>query len=138
MHVPFVDLKAQYASLKDELDAAILSAVADTAFIAGGRAAKFEKEFAAYLGAAHCIAVANGTDAIEIALAALEIGEGDEVILPANTFIATAEAVSNVGAIPVFVDIDPATYNIDPAKIEEKITPRTKAIIAVHLYGLPA
>lgn len=138
MHVPFVDLKAQYASLKNELDAAIMSAVEDTAFVAGGRAAKFEQEFAAYLGAEHCVAVANGTDAIEIALAALGVGKGDEVILPANTFIATAEGVSNVGATPVFVDIDPATYNIDPAKIDERVTERTKAVIAVHLYGLPA
>ncbi|HEY2846276.1 MAG TPA: DegT/DnrJ/EryC1/StrS family aminotransferase [Pyrinomonadaceae bacterium] len=138
MHVPFVDLKAQYASLKDELDAAILGAVADTAFIAGSRVTKFEHEFAAYLGAEHCIAVGNGTDAIEIALAALGIGAGDEVILPANTFFATAEAVSNVGAMPVFVDNLADTYNIDPAKIEEHVTDKTKAIITVHLYGLPA
>jgi dTDP-4-amino-4,6-dideoxygalactose transaminase len=138
MKVPFVDLKAQYAALKDEFDAAIMSAVADTAFIGGGRAAKFEEEFAAYLGAEHCVAVGNGTDAIEIALAALGIGAGDEVILPANTFFATAEAVSNVGAKPVFVDIDADYYNIDPAKIDERVTERTKAVIAVHLYGLPA
>ena len=138
MHVPFVDLKAQVSSLKDELDQAILDAVADTAFIAGGRVAKFEQEFAAYLGAEHCVAVGNGTDAIEIALAALGINAGDEVILPANTFFATAEAVSNVGATQVFVDSRPDTYNIDPAKIEERISHKTKAIIAVHLYGLPA
>jgi dTDP-4-amino-4,6-dideoxygalactose transaminase len=138
MHVPFVDLKAQYASLKDELDAAILGAVGDTAFIAGGRVAKFENQFANYLGVRHCVAVANGTDAIEIALAALGIGEGDEVILPANTFFATAEAVSNVGATPVFVDNRADTYTIDPTKIDERVTERTKAIIAVHLYGLPA
>src|SRR3954447_22205394 len=127
MHVPFVDLKTQYASLKDELDEAILGAVADTAFIAGSRVTKFENELAAYLGAKYCVAVGNGTDAIEIALAALGIGDGDEVILPANTFIATAEGVSNTGATPVFVDIDPATYNIDPAKIDESVTERTKA-----------
>ncbi len=138
MYVPFVDLKAQYASLKDELDRAILNAVADTAFIAGSRVTKFEQEFAAYLGAEHCVAVANGTDAIEIALAALGIAEGDEVILPANTFFATAEGVSNVGATPVFIDNKPDTYNIDPARIEERITDKTKAIIAVHLYGLSA
>jgi len=138
MHVPFVDLKAQYASLKDELDRAILSAVADTAFIAGGRVNKFEAEFAAYLGIEHCVAVANGTDAIEIALRSLGIGDGDEVILPANTFFATAEAVSNMGATPVFVDNCADTYNIDPTKIDEQVTERTKAIIAVHLYGLPA
>ncbi|MBV9242881.1 MAG: DegT/DnrJ/EryC1/StrS family aminotransferase, partial [Acidobacteria bacterium] len=138
MHVPFVDLKAQYASLKDHLDRAILDAVADTAFIAGGRVTKFEQEFASYSGADHCIAVANGTDAIEIALTALGIAAGDEVILPANTFIATAEAISNAGAVPVFVDSLPDTYNIDPSKIEPRISERTKAIIAVHLYGLPA
>src|SRR3954447_20656656 len=135
MHVPFVDLKPQYASLKDDIDKAILDTVADTAFIAGARVTKFEQEFATYLGAKHCVAVANGTDAIEIALAALGIGRGDEVILPANTFIATAEGVSNVGAKPVFADIDPTTYNINPAKIDELVTDRTKAVIAVHLYG---
>jgi len=138
MHVPFVDLKAQYLSLENELNSAVMSAITDTAFIAGGRGAKFETEFAAYLGAEHCVAVANGTDAIEIALAALGIGKGDEVILPANTFIATAEGVSNVGARPVFADIDPVTYNIDASRIDELVTERTKAVIAVHLYGLPA
>lgn len=138
MHVPFVDLKAQYASLKADLDRAILDAVADTAFISGGRVTRFEQEFARYLGAKHCIAVANGTDALEITLAALGIGEGDEVIVPANTFIATAEAVSNVGARPVFVDVVSETYNIDPARIDERVTERTRAVIAVHLYGLPA
>src|SRR4051812_23518676 len=122
MHVPFVDLKAQYASLKDELDRAILDTVADTAFIAGGRVARFEAEFAAFLGAEHCVAVANGTDAIEIALRSLGIGEGDEVVLPANTFFATAEAVSNVGARPVFVDNRADSYNIDPTKIDERVT----------------
>ena len=138
MKVPFVDLKAQYLSLKGELDEAILKVVGETAFVAGRYAATFETAFAAYIGTEHCVAVANGTDAIEIALAALGIGVGDEVIVPANTFFATAEAVSNVGATPVFVDCEPNFYNIDTAKIEEKITSRTKAIIPVHLYGLPA
>jgi dTDP-4-amino-4,6-dideoxygalactose transaminase len=138
MHVPFVDLKAQYLSLKDELDAAIAEVVSATVFIGGRYAAAFESSFAEYLGVDHCIAVANGTDALEIALQAVGIEAGDEVIVPANTFFATAEAVSNIGAEPVFVDCDPHSYNIDPAKIEEKITPRTKAIIPVHLYGLPA
>lgn len=138
MKVPFVDLKAQYLSLKEELDAAILEVVANTAFVAGKFAAKFESEFAGYVGASGCVAVANGTDALEIALAALGIGPGDEVIVPANTFFATAEAVANVGADVVFVDCEPRCYNIDTTKIEEKITPRTKAIIPVHLYGLPA
>ena len=138
MKVPFVDLKAQYLSLKTEFDAAILDVVANTAFVSGRYAAKFESEFAQYIGTQHCVAVANGTDAIEIALQALAIGAGDEVIVPANTFFATAEAVANVGATVVFVDCEPNFYNIDVAKIEEKITPRSKAIIPVHLYGLPA
>ena len=138
MKVPFVDLKAQYASIKDEIDAAVLKVMGETAFVAGRYASAFEDEFAAYIGAEHCIAVANGTDAIEIGLQAARIGPGDEVIVPANTFIATAEGVSNIGATPVFVDIDPETYLLDVSKIEEKITPKTKAIIAVHLYGLPA
>ena len=138
MHIPFVDLRAQYAELKPEIDAAIMQVLADAAYISGRYAAAFEKSFADYLGVGHCVAVANGTDALEIALAAIGIEAGDEVLVPANTFIATAEGVSNVGGVPVFVDCDPQTYNIDPAKIEEKISPRTKAIIAVHLYGLPA
>ena len=138
MKVPFVDLKAQYLSLKSELDAAILQVVSETAFVSGRYAAAFETAFAEYIGADHCIAVANGTDAIEIALQAIGIGRGDEVIVPANTFFATAEAVSNVGATPVFVDCELNFYNIDTAKIEEKITPKTKAMIPVHLYGLPA
>src|SRR5688572_13655014 len=138
MKVPFVDLKAQYLSLKDEFDAAISQVVSQTAFVGGRYAAAFESEFAEYLGVGHCVAVANGTDAIEIALKAVGIEPGDEVLVPANTFFATAEAVGNIGAIPVFVDCDAATYNIDAAKIEERITSNTKAIIPVHLYGLPA
>jgi dTDP-4-amino-4,6-dideoxygalactose transaminase len=138
MQIPFVDLKSQYLSLKQEFDEAILKVVSETAFIGGRYAKAFEEEFAEYLGVAHCVAVANGTDALEIGLKAIGVGAGDEVLVPANTFFATAEAVGNVGATPVFVDIDPKFYNIDPAKIEEKITPRTKAIIPVHLYGLPA
>lgn len=138
MHVPFVDLKAQYSSLKSEFDEAVLKLLSESSFISGRYATVFEKEFAAYLGAEHCVAVANGTDAIEIALQSVGVERGDEVIVPANTFIATAEAVSNIGAVPVFADIDASTYTIDPAMIEERITPRTKAIIPVHLYGLPA
>ena len=138
MHVPFVDLKAQYQSLKLEFDAAVEGVLSETAFIAGKYAAAFEREFAEYLGVNHCVGVANGTDAIEIALLSLGIRAGDEVLVPANTFFATAEAVANIGAVPVFVDIDPATYNIDPARIEAAITPLTKAIVPVHLYGLPA
>jgi dTDP-4-amino-4,6-dideoxygalactose transaminase len=138
MHIPFVDLKSQYLSLKQEFDEAILKVVSETAFISGKYAKAFEEAFAEYLEVKHCIACANGTDALEIGLKAIGVGVGDEVLVPANTFFATAEAVGNVGAKPVFVDIDPQLYNLDPAKIEEKITPRTKAIIPVHLYGLPA
>jgi dTDP-4-amino-4,6-dideoxygalactose transaminase len=138
MHVPFVDLKAQYLRLKDELDAAIAEVVSATAFIGGRYAAVFETLFAEYIGVEHCVAVGNGTDALEIALKAIGIEPGDEVIVPANTFFATAEAVSNIDATPVFVDCEARYYNIDPAKIDEAITPRTKGIIAVHLYGLPA
>ena len=138
MKVPFVDLKAQYESLKSELDEAILRVVSETAFVSGRYAAAFETSFAEYIGTENCIAVANGTDAIEIALQAMGIGQGDEVVVPANTFFATAEAVSNVCAQPVFVDCEPNFYNIDVWRIEEKITPKTKAIIPVHLYGLSA
>ncbi len=138
MKVPFVDLKAQYLSIRDEIDAAITEVVENTAFVAGKYAARFEREFAGYIGAINCVAVANGTDAIEIALAAFGIGAGDEVIVPANTFFATAEAVANVGAEVIFVDCEPNFYNIDPSKIEKKITAKTRAIIPVHLYGLSA
>ncbi len=138
MRVPFVDLKAQYLDIRDEIDAAIAEVIGATAFVSGRYAAAFEDAFARYVGVGHCIGVANGTDALEIALAAMGIGAGDEVIVPANTFFATAEAVHNVGATPVFVDCEPHFYNIGVDKIEEKITARTKAIIPVHLYGLPA
>ena len=138
MHIPFVDLKSQYLSLKEEFDEAILKVVSETAFIIGKYAKAFEDAFAEYLGVKRCVAVANGTDALEIGLKAIGVGAGDEVLVPANTFFATAEAVGNVGAKAVFVDIEPNFYNIDTAKAEEKITSRTKAIIPVHLYGLPA
>lgn len=124
--------------MKDEFDAAILKVVAETAFIGGKYAKEFEASFAEYIGVNHCVGVANGTDALEIGLQAIGVGVGDEVLVPANTFFATAEAVGNIGAIPVFVDIDENFYNIDSSKIEAKITPKTKAIIPVHLYGLPA
>jgi len=138
MQIPFVDLKSQYISLKTEFDEAVLKVLSETAFISGKYAKAFEEAFAEYLGVRHCLGVANGTDALEIGLKAIGIEEGDEVLVPANTFFATAEAVGNVGATPVFVDIEPRFYNLDPAKIEAKITPRTRAIIPVHLYGLPA
>lgn len=138
MKIPFVDLKAQYLSLKAELDEAIGRVVGETAFISGRYAETFEKSFAEYLGVGHCVACANGTDALEIGLMAIGVEAGDEVLVPANTWISTAEAVTNIGAQVVFVDSEPAYYNLDPSKIEEKLTPRTKAIIPVHLYGLPA
>lgn len=136
--IPFVDLKSQYLSLKDELDPLILKVISETAFISGKYAKDFEEAFAYYLGVKNCIACANGTDALEIGLQAIGVEDGDEVLVPANTWISTAEAVTNIGAKVVFVDIDAKTYNLDASKIEEKITPRTKAIIPVHLYGLPA
>ncbi len=124
--------------MKDELDAAILKVVAETAFISGRYAKEFEESFAEYIGVQHCVAVANGTDALEIGLQAIGVGVGDEVLVPANTWISTAEAVTNIGATVVFVDIDDKFYNLDSSKIEAKITPKTKAIIPVHLYGLAA
>lgn len=138
MQIPFVDLTAQYKSIQPEIDAAIANVIAETAFISGKYAQTFEKEFAAWLGVAHCIACANGTDAIEIMLQAMGIGAGDEVIVPACSWISTSETVSFVGAKPVFVDIDRQTYLIDPEKIEAKITDKTKAIIPVHLHGQAA
>jgi dTDP-4-amino-4,6-dideoxygalactose transaminase len=137
-HVPFVDLKAQYASIKDEIDSAIAAVIARSAFVGGPFVKEFENAFAAYCGAGHCIGVANGTDAIAIALRTLGVGPGDEVVTAANSFIATAEAITMAGARVVFVDIDPLTSNIDVTRIEEKITPKTKAIVPVHLYGQPA
>jgi len=138
MKIPFVDLKAQYASIKDEIDGAIAAVLNETAFIGGKYVQEFEAEFARYCGTSHCVGVANGTDAIFIALKALGIGRGDEVITVANSFVATSEAIKMAGAQVVFVDIEPKTFNIDVSQIEQKITPKTKAIIPVHLYGQPA
>ena len=138
MNVPFLDLRAQYATLKPEMDAAIERIVSSAAFIGGRAVADFEEQFAAYLGVPYCVSVANGTEAIEIALRALGIGPGDEVIVPANSFIATAEAVTAAGATVVFADSEPDFYAIDIADARRKITDRTRAIIPVHLYGHPA
>ena len=138
MNIPFVDLKRQYESIKGEIDNAIAKVISQTAFIGGPHLKNFEEAFAKFCNVKHCIGVGNGTDAIFIALRSLGIGKGDEVITAANSFIATSEAITMAGANVVFVDIDPQTYNIDAQKIEEKITPRTKAIIPVHLYGQPA
>lgn len=136
--VPFVDLAAQFRSLEPEINAAIAGVLQRTDFILGEHVELFEQEFAQFCGAAHAIGVDSGMSALELALRAFDIGPGDEVITAANTFIATALAISHTGATPVLVDIDPLTYNIDPAKIEQAITPRTAAILPVHLYGQPA
>jgi len=136
--IPYLDLKNQYASIKEEIDAAIQNAVNGGQFILGQNVEAFEEEFAKYCGVRYCAGVSSGTSALFLALIACGIGEDDEVITTPNTFIATALTISHTGARPVFVDIDPETYNIDVSQIEEKITSRTKAIIPVHLYGQPA
>jgi dTDP-4-amino-4,6-dideoxygalactose transaminase len=136
--IPLVDLKAQYASIRVDIDRAIQTVLDSTAFILGPEVCAFEGAFAAYCEASHCIGLSSGTAALELALRALAIGPGDEVITVAHTFIATAEAISAVGARPVFVDIDPQTYNLDPTLLESAITRRTRAIIPVDLYGQPA
>jgi dTDP-4-amino-4,6-dideoxygalactose transaminase len=138
MKIPLVDLKAQYDSLKTEIDDAISRAVKSTQFILGPEVKALEQEMAGYLGVSHAVGVASGTDALHLTLLACGIQPGDEVINTPFTFIATAETISHCGAVPVFVDIDPRTYNIDPARIEAKITKKTKAILPVHLYGQPA
>jgi dTDP-4-amino-4,6-dideoxygalactose transaminase len=136
--IPILDLRPQYESLKDEMHAAITRVLESGAFIMGPDVAAFEQEAAAYLGVKHAVGLNSGTDALFIALRALGIGPGDEVITTPFTFFATAEAISHVGATPVFVDANEHTFNIDPDLIEAKITPRTKAIIPVHLYGRPS
>lgn len=136
--IPMVDLQRQYKSLKTEIDTAILNVLDSGRFILGPNVSELEKEVAAYHGVPFAIGVASGTDALLFALKACGIGKGDEVITTPFTFIATAEAISLLHATPVFVDIRPDTFNIDPKKIEEKITKRTKAIIPVHLFGHPA
>jgi dTDP-4-amino-4,6-dideoxygalactose transaminase len=138
MKVPFVDLWAQYQSIKNEIDTAMEAVIKSSSFIGGQYVKQFEEEFAAYCGAKYCVGVGNGTDAIYIALRALGVGPGDEVITAANSFIATSEAITMTGARVVFVDCDPQTYNIDCKKVPAAITPRTKAIVPVHLYGQPA
>lgn len=138
MTIPLVDLKAQYDSIKDELDAAIHRVVRSGQFILGSEVKAFEDEMAAYCGTKYAVGVASGTDALQLALLACGIKAGDEVITTPFTFIATAESIAKCGATPVFVDIDPKTYNIDPAQIEYKISKKTKAILPVHLYGEPA
>lgn len=137
-HIPFVDLKAQYRSIQPEIDAAVASVIEQTAFVGGTFVKDFEEAFARYCGVNRCVGLANGTDALFVALRTLGIGPGDEVITVANSFVATSEAIKMAGANVVFVDINPHTYTIDVQRIEEKITARTKAILPVHLYGQPA
>ena len=136
--IPMVDLKGQYQTLKQEIQAALAETFDNAHFILGPNVQAFEKEAAEYLGVKHAISCASGTDALHLALLAAGIGAGDEVITTAFTFIATAEAIDYVGAVPVFVDIEPDSFNIDPAKIEAAITDKTTAILPVHLFGQPA
>ncbi|MBB3571442.1 DegT/DnrJ/EryC1/StrS family aminotransferase [Rhizobium sp. BK491] len=133
--IPFLNIKAQYASIKDEIDAAVLSVLASGQYALGDEVARFEQEFADYCNVKHAIAVNTGTSALHLALLAAGIGPGDEVITVPFTFVATASAICYTGARPVFVDVEPVTLTMDPARIEAKITPRTKAIVPVHLYG---
>lgn len=136
--IPLVDLKAQYNAIKKEIDSAIKRVIENASFIGGEEVIKFEEEFARAIDAPFCVSVSSGTTALEIALKALGIGKGQEVITTPLTFIAISEAIVNAGAKPVFVDVDETTYNIDPKKIEQAITPQTRAILPVHLYGNPA
>lgn len=138
MGVPFVDLKAQYRSIQGEIDAAIREVVESAAFVLGPAVEHFEREFADYLGVEEVVGVSNGTVALQLTMLALGIGPGHDVIVPAHTFIATAEAVSHVGARPVFVDVHRDTANLDASLLPRAVTPNTRAIIPVHLYGQPA
>jgi dTDP-4-amino-4,6-dideoxygalactose transaminase len=138
MNIPLVDLKKQYALIKQEIDEKVNGVLKSAYFILGPEVTEFEKEFAPFCGAEHAIGVSSGTAALALALLALDIGKGHEVITATNTFIATAGAISHVGARPVLVDVDPESYNIDVSKIEGAITKKTRAIIPVHLYGQPA
>lgn len=137
MNVPFLDLKVQYEALKPEITVAIAGVLDAQQYIQGPAVASFEKAFAAYCEAQHCVAAGSGTDALHLAFLAHGIGKGDEVITQANTFIATVEAIDYVGARPVFVDVDPERYLIDVAQIERAITDKTRAIVPVHLFGHP-
>ena len=136
--VPFADLHAQYLSIKDEIDGAIAAVIAQSAFVRGPFVEAFEEDYAKAMEAQHCVSCADGTAALYVAMHGLGIRAGDEVITTAHSWISTSETVSQHGAVPVFVDIDPETYTIDPARIEERITDRTVGIIPVHIYGQPA
>ncbi len=135
--VPMVDLRQQYHDLKDGIDACLADVLEQTQFIMGSNVQAFEAECASYLNVKHAIGCANGTDALHLAMRALKLGEGDEVITTPFTFIATAEAIAYVGATPVFVDIDPNTYNLSVEKVQAAITAKTKAIVPVHIFGTP-
>jgi len=136
--VAFVDLKAQYRSIKDEIEARVGEVLRRCDFILGSAVAEFEEAFAAYCDAKHCVGVASGLDALALALRGLGVGAGDEVIVPANTFIATALSVMQTGAVPVLVEYDPDSFNIDPELVRRAITAKTRALVPVHLYGRPA
>jgi dTDP-4-amino-4,6-dideoxygalactose transaminase len=138
MNIPFLDVGATYHELREEIDQAVGRVLAGGWYILGSEVEAFEREFADYLGVKHCIGVGNGLDALHLALKARGLGSGDEVLVPSNTYIATWLAVSYCGATPVPVEPDEATYNLDPARLEAAITPRTKAIVPVHLYGQSA
>lgn len=138
MNIPFLDLGAAYRELRSEIDAAVARSMASGYYIGGPEVESFEDEFSTYCGAIHAVGVANGLDALHLTLRAMDVGPGDEVIVPSNTYIATWMAVSQCGATPVPVEPDARTYNIDPELIESAITPRTKVILPVHLYGQPA
>jgi dTDP-4-amino-4,6-dideoxygalactose transaminase len=137
MSIPHIDVKAQYAPLLDKLKERLFAVLDSGRFILGPEVRAFEEEAAAYLGVGEAVGVANGTDALVLVLDALGVGPGDEVICPAFTFFATAESISRVGATPVFCDIDPVTLNLDPEHVAARVTPRTRAILAVHLFGRP-
>ena len=138
MNVPFLDLKQQYLTIKDEILSAVANVFESTQFVLGKEVAAFEEEFAAFCGVRHGIAVNTGTSALHLSLIAAGVGPGDEVITVPCTFVATVAAITYAGATPVFVDVDPVTYTMDPAQIEAAITPMTKAILPVHLYGNPS
>ena len=138
MKIPFVDLKGQYDSLKEEINEAVFGTLSESWFVGGAHVDEFERQFADYLSINHCVSCGNGTDALEITLKALDLGPGDEVIVPANSWISTAEAVTSVGATPVFVDVLVDELNIDPERLPNAITRKTKCIIVVHLTGRPA
>ncbi|CAI9398701.1 DegT/DnrJ/EryC1/StrS family aminotransferase [Nocardioides sp. T2.26MG-1] len=138
MRIPLVDLASQHAEIADDVRSGMERVFKEAAFVGGPEVAAFEAEYAEYIGVEHCVGVANGTDALELAMRVAGVGPGDEVILPANTFIATAEAVSRIGAVPVLVDVDEEHLLIDPAAVERAVTPRTRAVAPVHLFGQTA